>query len=331
MSEKRYLNKRHEILFVYDVSMANPNGDPMDENKPRYDEETGRIFVTDVRIKRTIRDTLKEMGKEVFVIEERNENGTLKTKEEKVKSVGGREGVLERYIDIRLFGGTFALKKDKSGEKKEDQEEDGQENKKGKEKAWSVMGPVQFSYGQSLHRVKIIPVKGTTVMPSQEGKAQGTMWERYIVAYALIGVYGIANQMVAKDTYMTEEDLEDMLKALWMGHLGGSVLLSTSKLGHMPRLLIDIVHREGSLHRIGNLDRYLKLTTDKNDEEIRGSNDYVLNLEELVRRIEKFKDKIEKVRYLVDDELCIEPDIQRVFSNLQVEEISFGEDPKKGS
>ncbi len=310
MSEKRYLNKRHEILFIYDVSMANPNGDPMDENKPRYDEETGRIFVTDVRIKRTIRDTLKEMGKEVFVIEERNEKGTLKTKEEKVKSAGGREGVLKRYIDIRLFGGTFALK--------------------GEEEAWSVMGPVQFSYGKSLHRVKIIPVKGTTVMPSGEDKAQGTMWERYIVAYALIGVYGIANQLVAKDTYMTEEDFEGMLKALWMGHLGGSVLLSTSKLGHMPRLLIDIVHTEGSLHRIGNLDRYLKLTTDKNDEEIRGPNDYVLNLEELVRRIEKFKDKIEKVRYVVDDELRIEPDIKSALSNLQVEEISFEEDPKEG-
>lgn len=304
MSEKKCLSNRHEILFLYDVSMANPNGDPMDENKPRYDEETGRIFVTDVRIKRTIRDTLKEMGKEVFVIEERKEDGNLKTKEEKEKSAGGRKGVLEKYVDIRLFGGTFALK--------------------GEEKAsWSVTGPVQFSYGQSLHRVKVIPVKGTTVMPSQEGKMQGTIWERYIVAYALIGVYGIANQMVAKDTFMTEEDFEDMLKALWSGHLGGSVLLTTSKLGHMPRLLIDIVHKEESLHRIGNLDRYIKLISDKSDEEIRGPKDYKLNMEDLARRIEKFKDKIQKVRYLVDEELHIEPDIKQVFKDFQIEEWKF--------
>jgi len=304
MSEKKYLSNRHEILFLYDVSMANPNGDPMDENKPRYDEETGRIFVTDVRIKRTIRDTLKEMGKEVFVIEERKEDGNLKTKEEKEESAGGRDGVLKKYVDIRLFGGTFALKSEKKA-------------------SWSVTGPVQFSYGQSLHRVKVIPVKGTTVMPSQEGKMQGTMWERYIVAYALIGVYGIANQMVAKDTLMTEEEFEDMLKALWSGHLGGSVLLTTSKLGHMPRLLIDIVHKEESLHRIGNLDRYIKLISNKSDEEIRDPKDYKLNMEDLARRIEKFKDKIQKVRYLVDEELHIEPDIKQVFKDFQIEEWKF--------
>ncbi|MCX7795379.1 MAG: type I CRISPR-associated protein Cas7, partial [bacterium] len=52
------IKNRSEILFLYDATNTNPNGDPLDENKPRIDEETGRNIVTDVRLKRTIRDYL---------------------------------------------------------------------------------------------------------------------------------------------------------------------------------------------------------------------------------------------------------------------------------
>lgn len=75
------IKNRAEILFLYDVSFANPNGDPVDENKPRIDEETGINIVTDVRLKRTIRDYLAYYkGKEVFIIETRKDNGELRTK-----------------------------------------------------------------------------------------------------------------------------------------------------------------------------------------------------------------------------------------------------------
>mgnify|MGYP001288824441 CR=1 FL=1 len=60
---------RSEILFLYDVTDANPNGDPVDENKPRIDEETGINMVTDVRLKRTVRDYLHSLKqKSVFVL-----------------------------------------------------------------------------------------------------------------------------------------------------------------------------------------------------------------------------------------------------------------------
>ena len=59
---------RSELLFLYDITDANPNGDPMDENKPRLDEETGINLVTDVRLKRTIRDYLHETkSQNIFV------------------------------------------------------------------------------------------------------------------------------------------------------------------------------------------------------------------------------------------------------------------------
>jgi CRISPR-associated protein Csh2 len=281
--------------------MANPNGDPLDENRPRYDEETGRVFVRDARIKRTIRDTLVEMGKPVFIVEERKDNGDLKTKEEKIAEVGSLDRILDTYIDIRLFGGTFAIKKN----------------------SWSWTGPVQFEYGVSLHRVKMLNIKGTTVMPSKEGKKQGTMLDDYRIAYGLIAVYGVANQNAAEHTRMTDEDFEIMLKALWVGHRGGSVLLTGSKIGHMSRLLIDVVHKEGSLDLIGGLQRVVGVVSDKNDEEIRGPEDYKLSLERLAQKILRFKDKVEKIRYVADEELRVEPSIEEAFQGITVEKLEF--------
>ena len=64
------ITNRSELLFLYDVTDSNPNGDPIDENKPRIDEETGINFVTDVRLKRTIRDYLHDYkGQEIFILE----------------------------------------------------------------------------------------------------------------------------------------------------------------------------------------------------------------------------------------------------------------------
>ena len=57
---------RSEILFLYDISDANPNGDPLDDNKPRLDEETEINIVTDVRLKRTIRDYLHDFKNEEY-------------------------------------------------------------------------------------------------------------------------------------------------------------------------------------------------------------------------------------------------------------------------
>jgi CRISPR-associated protein Csh2 len=65
----KVVDNRSEILFLYDVTDANPNGDPMDENRPRIDEETGVNIVTDVRLKRTIRDYLRDYrGKHIHTM-----------------------------------------------------------------------------------------------------------------------------------------------------------------------------------------------------------------------------------------------------------------------
>ena len=60
------IKNRSELLFLYDITDANPNGDPIDENKPRIDEETGINIVTDVRLKRTVRDYLNDYKRRSF-------------------------------------------------------------------------------------------------------------------------------------------------------------------------------------------------------------------------------------------------------------------------
>ena len=79
------IKNRSEIVFLYDVKDANPNGDPLDENKPRIDEETNTAMVSDVRLKRTIRDYLHDFkGHEIFIREVRKEDNTLKDKDDRL-------------------------------------------------------------------------------------------------------------------------------------------------------------------------------------------------------------------------------------------------------
>ena len=281
------LKNRMEFLFIYDVKDANPNGDPLDENKPRLDEETGQIIVTDVRLKRTIRDYLfKEKGLDVFIVEQRKEDGNLRTKEERSADFkDDPEKILKSCIDMRLFGATTAIK--------------------GKTKTW--VGPVQFKFGRSLHRVNgPILVKGTTVMPSGAEKKQGTFREEWIVPYALISFYGVANENAAEATMLQSEDIDLLIEGMWKGTKN---LITRSKFGQMPRLLLNIVYKQGESFYIGELDRRIKWSTDKREEEIRDIVDGVLDISELLNEVIKNKEKIEKVRIIVDERISVEPDI----------------------
>ncbi len=293
------LKNRHEILFLYDVSWANPNGDPMDENRPRIDEETGINIVSDVRLKRTVRDTLQELGFEIFLKEERKEDGSLKTKEDVFAEYGKDPAeVLKRCIDIRLFGGTFALKNND---------------------AFSLTGPVQFKFGHSLHRVKVALMKNTSVMPSKTDKKQGTFAETYVVPYSLIVFYGVANEKAAETTGLTDEDVGNMLKAIWVGHKASTDLITRSKLGHEPRLLLDIIYKPETLTHMGELDKLVSFASDREDEAIRDIEDGVLNLEKLKAKVEKYRDRIQKVRYRIGDRVRLRPGIEEVFAGVDLE------------
>ena len=101
------LNERSEILFVYQVKDANPNGDPLEDNKPRTDPETGVATVTDVRIKRWIRDYWRDrLNKPIWIIEDWKEDGTLKEAFERLDELMKKESItadeLHKLADMKV-------------------------------------------------------------------------------------------------------------------------------------------------------------------------------------------------------------------------------------
>jgi len=279
------VKNRSEILFLYDVTDANPNGDPVDENKPRIDEETGVNIVTDVRLKRTIRDYLRDYkNKDVFIIETRDSKGNLRTKEDRLGDFKTSEDLLEKCIDIRLFGATTAVEG----------------------KTMTLTGPVQFKYGRSLHKVDMTYVKGTTVMPSKADRKQGTFTEKYILPYSLIVFYGVVNENAAitQGIRLSEEDVSLMLESIWNGTKN---LISGSKFGQTPRLLIQVMYKENNFH-IGELDRRISLNSDKDDKEIRDISDIAVDITSLVKVLTDCKDRIEKIRMKVDERVAFVKD-----------------------
>lgn len=307
------VKNRSEILFLYDVTDANPNGDPVDENKPRIDEETGKNIVTDVRLKRTIRDYLinfKNKRDEIFVKEIVKEDGKQKTREERIeeediKTLKDAEKLPAKYLDLRLFGATIGLKA-KKAKKGEEGEEKGQ---KGTSITWT--GPVQFKFGRSLHKVALTFVKGTTVMPSKEGLAQGTFTERYVLPYSLIAFYGVVNENAVsnQDLKLTEEDISLLLEGIWNGTKN---LISCSKFGQIPRMLMQVIYKEGNFY-IGELDKRVCLNSSKNDDkEIRDISDVKINITNLMKALTDNKSKIEKIRLRVDERVSFIKDGQGV-------------------
>ncbi len=308
--------KRAEILFLYDVSWANPNGDPVDENKPRIDEETGLNIVTDVRLKRTIRDYLKEFKEQdIFIQEITDEKGHIqdaklraedfllnennqKTDKKDLKTIKEmkdniEKNILSKCIDIRLFGATIPIEKasnDKS--------------------SLTYTGPVQLQMGVSLHKVKLHYLKGTGAFASQEGATQKTFREEYVLPYSLIGFYGIVNENAAKHTKLEEKDIDLLMEAIWNGTKN---LISRSKIGQQPRLLMKITYKVNNYH-IGELNKSLKLEFNEgmNDYSIRTPEDYIINTSKLKEKLEINKDKIEKIEYIVDSELKFTEDLDAI-------------------
>ncbi|MEJ5287442.1 MAG: CRISPR-associated protein, Csd2/Csh2 family [Candidatus Kapaibacterium sp.] len=333
------IQNRSELLFIYDVRDANPNGD-IEENKPRIDVESGINIVTDVRLKRTIRDyLLNHRQQEIFVREIEyapgkiqdaklraedfllDDSGQKITKSDFQNRFRSNEkkdqeifqemkmvidsNIKKHCIDVRLFGVTLPVEFD-------------QKNKG----SITYTGPVQFKIGRSLHRVgepKLI--RGTGAFASKQDYGQKTFREEYILPYSLICFYGIINENAAKDTGLTDDDVELLIDGMWNGTKN---LITRSKVGQMPRLLLHVIYKERNYH-IGDLDKKIKIITlnNKNEEEIRGISDFKLDLTELAKVLFTNKNKIEKVRFLVDDDLQIVKDNDEIKIDNLVEEIVF--------
>lgn len=300
----KIVNKKSEILFCFDITDANPNGDPSDNNKPRIDEETKVNIVTDVRLKRTIRDFLYEYegfndytkGKDIFIREivYDEENQYIQTAKKRANDFEKKlEKIIQTCIDIRLFGGVIPLEKD----------------------SITFTGPVQFRMGRSLHPVELTHIKGTGAFASVEKTKQKTFRGEYILPYSFIAFYGVINDKAAQQTNLTEEDVNLMLKAMWNGT---KTLISRSKFGQMPRLLIKIDYKEESnSFFIGDLDKKIKITEVENMFKIRKVSDFKVEISELINSVSTYKDKIQGVSFLKDDYLKLNKEIPSEWKKIE--------------
>jgi len=280
--------RRREILFVYSVKDANPNGDPLNANHPRFDFETSKILVSDVRIKRTIRDQWLRDGLSVFVD---GKPKTLKNRIEELKtelSVKTGKEALENCIDTKLFGVTYALDKE----------------------SFSWTGPVQFKWGRSLHKAKAELIQGTAAFATSDNSEQRSFRNEYIVPFALIGVYGIANQYPSQETGATEEDLDQVTKGLWQGTIN---LITRSKVGYVPRFLLEVIYKEGFNGAVGAMDEKIgllspegKSLTDDEELAIRSPKDFIMDISALTHKLEGMEKQIEGINLWVDEELNIQ-------------------------
>jgi CRISPR-associated protein Csh2 len=107
---------------------------------------------------------------------------------------------------------------------------------------------------------------------------------------------------------------------------GTKNLISTSKVGQMPRFLMQVIHKESNYH-IGELDKRVKFISNKNDEEIRDINDGVLDITELVKTLNSNRDSILKIRYKIDERLRLSLDGKKASLKNALTEVSLEELP----
>lgn len=314
------ITTRSELIFLYDVTNCNPNGDPMDANRPRINEETGKCLVTDVRLKRTVRDYLFEKGfngeagsiGDIFI---RDEEGKTVTGTQRAKSYSNQAEFIQKFIDVRLFGAVSAPKKektpDKKGKVKEENIEDS-ENENGNDdvdtqKTFHFTGPVQFGMGKSLHKVKENFIKGTGAFATKETSIQRTFREEYNISYGLIGFHGVINENAAKKTHLTQTDINELIEGLWNGTKG---LLTRSKKGHLPRLLIKVDYSQKGFFVGDLLDRLsLEFNEGVKVDDLENIDQIRINTDKLVETLKKYDSKIGNITIIKDDRITFTTDI----------------------
>lgn len=280
-----------EFLLYSDAVMSNPNGDMINENMPRHDERTGCLEMSDVRIKRYIRDEWVSRGEKVFVQPVKNDKGLFVNCKDVAKKVMTDEGIKEdeleqklkdEYKDVKLFGAVVTSPK------------------------FNITGPLQIMWSRSINEAEIKFAQGTSVFTSDKAASQGTIWSKYITPYALFKTYMVYNDMAAKrqEINVSEADIDDYRKVLIAGIKNYK---STSK-NQMPRLLVEVVYKDNYID--GELD-YIKIDKKLPDLELRSISDFVFDLQPLLNYYNSKKELIESINIYKHQkvELAIEPDV----------------------
>jgi len=312
MSDYNIVQNRSEIVFLYDAVDANPNGNPLSgENRPRIDPVTNQAVVTDVRLKRYLRDQLEDDGHGVYITSERDEYA--KEREELLKDAfgvtdaeaiesddfDGFDQFLDNAADARLFGATFSIDTD-AGEIIEALEDHIPDH---------LTGPVQFSPGKTLHPVEINEEYNslTSVIGTDDEKEQGGFdLADNRIKYGLIGFHGIVDEHGAHNTNLETDDVERLDTLCWRAIKNQTI--TRSKVGQEPRLYLRVEYDEESFH-IGGLTHELDVVGDDEDARAyRTVQDVTLDVTDLLARLESHTDRIRTVHAVADDVLDVAVD-----------------------
>jgi CRISPR-associated protein Csh2 len=278
--------EKSEIIFLYESKYSIPNGDPF-TGEQRYDEETKKVLVSDVRIKRNIRNYLEKQGLQIFVTDNTEKGitdakGMLNFLSEKT---GEKDilKVLQSCIDVRLFGGISTLEKDKALTNTH----------------VNITGPVQFALlNPSLNKSNLRIHQNTTHFSSKEGKGQGSIGTTSLVPYTLCQIQGWINPYVAEDSGLKSDDLDLMFKALWYSTNGTEY--TRTKSNQHAILLLQIVYNQPN-DKIYGTDRLIRMETEKQEEEIRSmQDDFTLDFKRLVEISTSVK--VKEIRFFTEIE-----------------------------
>lgn len=248
------LNNRIDFVYVFDVQDGNPNGDPDAGNLPRVDAETGMGLVTDVCLKRKVRNYVQVAkrladGYDIFVKEKAILNNEIDkahddptVKNAKNKTAAARQVMCRDYYDIRTFGAVMST---------------GQN-------AGQVRGPIQLTFARSIDPIATMEHSITRVAVATQKEAENqkgenhTMGRKATVPYGLYVCHGFISANLAKQTGFTMDDLNlffDALKNMFdldrsaaRGLMSAQKLIvfrHTSELGNAPaNKLFDLVKIE---------------------------------------------------------------------------------------
>ena len=233
--EKESLKNKIDFALIFTVKKANPNGDPLNGNRPRVDYE-GFGEVSDVCLKRKLRNRLQDLGEDIFVQSEDNKkegdeftslrdrydyNENIKKIELKINKKNNKKTIdcerhakvaCETWYDVRAFGQVFAFKKDKKSKKDEE------ENEKEAPVSIGIRGPVTIHNAVSINPVDIHSqqiTKSVNLETESDGKkGSDTMGMKHRVEYGVYVTYGSINCQLAEKTGFSESDAEKLLTAL---------------------------------------------------------------------------------------------------------------------
>lgn len=209
---------RYDFVYIFDVKDGNPNGDPDFDNMPRFDPETYQGLVSDVSLKRKIRDFVHvakegEKGHGIYVqsgtsLENQQERPyvTLEELKDKARDKStaaddvqlAKEWMCQNFFDIRAFGAVMNTTKFRCGQ---------------------VRGPVQVTFGRSVDPILSAEHGITRIAYTKEEKRTSTtgqteMGNKKTVAYGLYVAHGFINPYLARQTEFTQDDVELLWQAL---------------------------------------------------------------------------------------------------------------------